>query len=59
MIEAVVRYGSCSELAFVAAITRIILTKDAYGMRDQVFFVHFEEINDIMKVSHPSPCLKL
>ena len=50
MIEAVVRYGCteinftllsalnvCSELAFVACITRIILTKDmTSGMRDQI-----------------------
>ena len=51
MIEAVVQHGcteirlhllralkACSELAFVAGITRIILTKDmTSGMRDQSF----------------------
>ena len=47
MIEAVVQHGcmeiglsalkACSELAFVAGITRIILTKDTSDMRDQSF----------------------
>ena len=39
-----------SELAFVAGKTRIILTKDMTpGVRDQTFFVIFEEINDIIE----------
>ena len=66
MIEAAVRHGCTvallnalkahSELAFVAGITRIILTKD----EGSDLFVLFLEINDLCNVSAtPSSCLKL